>query len=480
MVVLVAFIMTWAAPGVDREFTELFPYQGGGAGKWAEPSGMYPESLSALADAPVASLVAAGADGTVALEHIRSIATEALAREGTLAGKRLLLIVPDGTRTAPVGPVFRAVHEIAAEAGASAVDVMIALGTHQPMSEEGICRRLEISGEERATRYAAVRLFNHAWDDPAQLTPLGVIPANEIAALTDGRFAQDVPVSITRRVLEYDRLIIIGPVFPHEVVGFSGGNKYLFPGVGGPDVLNFFHWLGANLTSPRIMGHKWTPVRAVVDRSASLVPVPRTTFCLVVRPGDGALAGLYAGPTEAAWSRASDHAAQLHITTVARPFHTILACSPPMYDEVWTAGKCMYKLEPVLADGGELIIYAPHIREFSVTHGAAIRRVGYHTRDYFLAQWERFQHEPWGVLAHSTHVRGIGTYVDGVEHPRVTVTLASQIPEAACRAVSLGYRDPSTVDPSAFASREDHGVLLVPKAGEMLYRLADPPEWARP
>jgi hypothetical protein len=149
-----------------------------------------------------------------------------------------------------------------------------------------------------------------------------------------------------------------------------------------------------------------------------------------------------------------------------------------MYEELWTGGKCMYKLEPVLADGGELIIYAPHISEVCVTHGAALLEIGYHCRDYFLKQWDRFKNYPWGVLAHSTHVYGLGTYENGVETPRARVTLATGIPEAVCRKINLGYRDPKSIRKEDFSSREDDGVLLVPKAGEMLYRLKNPPPWA--
>jgi lactate racemase len=142
-------------------------------------------------------------------------------------------------------------------------------------------------------------------------------------------------------------------------------------------------------------------------------------------------------------------------------------------------GKCMYKLEPVVADGGELIIYAPHIHEISITHGALIRRIGYHCRDYFLKQWEKYKTVPWGVLAHSTHVRGIGTYEDGIEHCRIQVTLATGIPKEVCQEINLGYRDPATIDLKEFANREEEGVLLVPKAGEMLYHLRRRPDWAR-
>lgn len=133
----------------------------------------------------------------------------------------------------------------------------------------------------------------------------------------------------------------------------------------------------------------------------------------------------------------------------------------------------MYKLEPVVADGGELIIYAPHIRDVSITHGTLIHQIGYHVRDYFTKQWDKFKDYPWSVLAHSSHVRGSGDFIDGVEKPRITVTLASQIPDAVCRQLNLDWRDPESIDVESFADREDEGVLLVRRAGEHLHRLHD-------
>ena len=391
-------------------------------------------------------------------------------------GKRVLLIVPDNTRTAPVGLIFKTLHRQIASA-THAFDVLIALGTHPPMTEEAIDQRLEISAAERRGSYGDVHFFNHEWDNPAGLKEIGVIPAGDISELTDGLFSMDVPVEINKLVFNYDRVLIIGPVFPHEVVGFSGGNKYLFPGVGGPKILNFFHWLGAVCTNPMIIGNKWTPVRKVVDRAGAMVAVDKLCFAMVVAP-DKSLVGLFAGTPEDAWADASELSGKVHITRKPHPFKTVLSCAPPMYDEIWVAGKCMYKLEPVVADGGELIIYAPHIREISVTHGRLIQEVGYHCRDYFLKQWDRFKEYPWGVLAHSTHVRGIGTFENNVEKCRIQVTLATGIPEAACRKINLGYRDPQSLRPADFANREDEGILLVPKAGEMLFQLEQPPKWA--
>lgn len=422
---------------------------------------------------PSVALGAGFTDALISDEQAQSIVNELLAPL-ELEGKRVLLVVPDATRTAPVGLLFKLIHaQLAPRVGN--LDVMIALGTHQPMTEEQIQTRLELTPAERTARYGAVKFLNHAWDDPDQLRTIGTIPADEISTLSGGRFAMDVDVQINKVVFDYDLLLICGPVFPHEVVGFSGGNKYLFPGIGGAEILNFFHWLGAVIANPKIIGNKWTPVRRVVDRAAQLVQIPKACFCMVVEKGG--LAGLYAGTPEAAWDAASDLSDKLHIIYSERAYDTVLSCCPVMYDDLWTGGKCMYKLEPVVADGGELIIYAPHITEISVTHGDLIEEIGYHTRDYFLAQWDRFKDLPWGILAHSTHVRGIGTMEDGVEKPRVRVTVASQIPREVCEKINLGYRDPATIDVESFASREDEGVLLVRKAGEMLYRLKDAPEW---
>lgn len=426
---------------------------------------------------PAPLALAATPERPIGPDQVRAFVARACPADG-FRDQRVCLIIPDGTRTAPVGLMFKALF--AQLVGVvRRFDVLIALGTHPPMSAEAINARVEITAEERATTYRQVEFINHEWDNAAALRHLGDIPAEAIRELTGGLFAQDVPVHVNRRLFDYDHVIIVGPVFPHEVVGCSGGNKYLFPGVAGPQVLNFFHWLGAVVTNPMIIGNKWTPVRKVVDRAGALVPVPKSCFCLIVE-GRGDLTGIYHGTPEAAWDAASDHSRRVHITYKERPFHTVLSCAPPMYDELWVAGKCMYKLEPVVADGGELIIYAPHLREISATHGEHIRRIGYHCRDYFLKQWDRFRHEPWGTLAHSTHVHGIGTYDErtGVETPRIRVTLATGLSEAQCREINLGWRDWRAIDPATYANREHEGVLLEPKAGERLYHLRRRPTWA--
>ena len=389
-----------------------------------------------------------------------------------LRGKRVLVVIPDNTRSAPIGMMFRIVCRLLLPE-VKQLDFMIALGTHPPLNGAAIYRRVGISREEHQRKYSRVRFFNHQWDAPRQLREIGTISRSEVEEISQGMISRKVRVSINKAVFDYDTLLIIGPVFPHEVVGFSGGNKYLFPGISGPEIIDMFHWLGALITSPRIIGRKETPVRAIIDRAAGMVPVQRLCISLVVRGKN--LYGLFTGAPETAWERAADLSQRLNIIYKNHPYRSVLSEAPSMYEDIWTGGKCAYKLEPVVADGGELIIYAPHIKEISITHGKIIETIGYHTRDYFLKQMDRFKNIPGGILAHSTHVKGLGTFVDGVEQPRIEVILATKIPPEKCRQINLGYRDPDSVRPEEWQQKEDRGRLFVPHAGEILYRLKNDP-----
>jgi nickel-dependent lactate racemase len=392
-------------------------------------------------------------------------------------GKRLLFVVPDETRSCPLPFLFQTA--VAALRGrASSLTFLVALGTHAVPREEDLLRPFGLDPATKRERYPDVTIVPHEWRDPATFRPVGRFSAERIAQLTDGLFSLDVRVAVNRRLFENDLAIILGPVFPHEVVGFSGGHKYIFPGIGEKEFLNFFHWLGAVITNVKINGVRDTPVRRLVEEAAKLLTVPRYAICLVVK--EDACHGIFCGEVVEAWRAAVELSRQIHIVRMARPFRSVLACMPSMYKDIWLAGKGMYKLEGVVADGGELIIYAPHITEISYSHGDVLDEIGYHVRDYFLKQWDRFKRHPWGVIAHATHVRGVGTYEDGVERPRIRVTLATGIPEARCRRVALGYRDPATIVPAEWQGREEEGVLCVPHAGETLYQLQEPPPWARP
>ncbi len=405
--------------------------------------------------------------GILSEREITEVVAEGLASAG-LEGKRVLALIPDTTRTAPVPMLFKAVC-MSAGPLVRRLDFLVASGTHAPLSEKDYLRHVGITGAEKKSAYRDVSLFNHCWDNPENLTTVGTVPASEIAALTGGLLNEDIPVRLNRLILDYDVLLVIGPVFPHEVIGFSGGNKYFFPGIAGPEIVNATHWLGALITNVKVNGTKDTPVRAVVNRAASMIP--KKKICLAFVSVHEGLKGIFFGTPEEAWSRAADLSAAVHVRTTGRRYRTVLGIAPKMYDEIWTAGKVMYKLESIVEDGGELIIYAPHITEISVTHGRNIEKVGYHVRDYFLKQWDQFKDMPRSVLAHSTHVRGTGEFEHGAERPRIRVTLATGIPEALCKKINLGYRDPASIRPEEWKDRESEGIFVVPNAGETLYQL---------
>jgi nickel-dependent lactate racemase len=407
------------------------------------------------------------ADRYLTDDEVRQIVREGL-DSLTVDGKRVLIIIPDGTRTMPMPLMFELFEELLAPR-VMALDYLVALGTHQPMSDAQLSK---LVGRPVINEWAGKsHVFNHRWDNPASFVTLGVIRAREISEITGGMMAQDVPVRLNKLILDYDQLLTCGPVFPHEVVGFSGGTKYFVPGVAGAEIINFTHWLGAVITSYKVIGAGYTPVRAVIDRAAAFIDRPSACLALVVT--HAGLAGVYFGSPQKAWQAASALSAQKHIVYVAKPFRRVLSVMPAMYYDLWTAAKGMYKMEPAVADGGEVVIYAPHVTEASYTHGHLINEIGYHCRDYFLAQWEKFKSYPGGVLAHSTHVKGLGQYdpATGGETPRIQVTLATGIPRARCRCLNLGYLDPATVRVEDWQGREEEGILVVPRAGEILYRV---------
>jgi nickel-dependent lactate racemase len=409
-----------------------------------------------------------GAGTSLSEDEVTAFVAESLAGVD-LDGRSVCLVVPDGTRSCPLPLLLKAIH--AALAGrATRTTVLIALGTHAAMDDAALARHLGHPEGGLDTAYPGMTVMNHEWWDPQTFVSVGTIPSERISELSEGRLDQAVDVRLNRHVVEHDVALVVGPVFPHEVVGFSGGNKYFFPGVAGQEVIDLSHWLGALITSADIIGTRGiTPVRALINEAASLIPSERLALCLVVKSGSSVLHAISFGDPESAWAAAAEVSAQTHVRYLDAPVRRVLSIMPEKYEDIWTAAKGFYKLEPVVADGGEVILYAPHVTEIAAMH-PEINEIGYHCRDYFVKQWDRFKHVHWGVLAHSTHLRGAGTYDEvGGERLRLTVTLATGIPEDVVRAANLDYLDPREVDVAAFEADPD--TLVVPQAGEVLFRL---------
>ncbi|MFP5345689.1 MAG: lactate racemase domain-containing protein [Actinomycetes bacterium] len=409
-----------------------------------------------------------GADRVLGDDEVRQFVAEQLAG-ADLDGRSLCVIVPDATRSCPLPMLFDAVHG-AVHGRVSKLTVLVALGTHAAMHPPELARHLGYTEGDLDARYPGTTVLNHEWWDAHTFVNLGHISGSRVRQLSGGLLDVGVDVRLNRAVVEHDVTLIVGPVFPHEVVGFSGGNKYFFPGVAGQEVIDLSHWLGALITSARIIGTTGTtPVRALIDEAASLIPSQTMALCVVAESGTGKLHSASFGEPRAAWAAAAEVSAQTHVRYLDAPVRRVLSIIPSKYDDIWTAAKGFYKLEPVVADGGEVILYAQHITQISAMH-PEIDEIGYHCRDFFVKQWDRYKHLHWGVLAHSTHLRGAGTYdeVNG-ERLRVTVTLATSIPASTVRHANLNYLSPADVDLAAMEADAD--TLVVPQAGEVLFRL---------
>jgi len=410
-----------------------------------------------------------GPHQTIPQAELDAFLTEQLAKF-PVDGKSVVLVVPDGTRSMPlpriIDPVYR---ELIGRV--SSLTALIALGTHAYMTPQELDHWFGAEAEGVAAKYPGMTVVNHEWKDPANIVKVGTLSAEQIAELSGGRLKQDVDVEINKLVVEADVSIVIGPVFPHEVVGISGGNKYFIPGCATHEIIDLSHWCGALIGIDDLIGQRGiTPVRAIINAGSELIPTHRLGICLVVKSGTDEIEYVATGETDDAWALSSEVAADSHIEYVERPYRKVVAMMPTRYADMWTAAKGCYKIQPAMAEGGEVIIYAPHVKALSEQH-PEIYEIGYHCIDYFTKQWERFKDVPAGVLAHSTHVRGGGSFdpETGVEHNRIKVTLCTQVPREVVEPLNLGYLSPDEIDLDAL--RADPDVFVEPNAGEVLFRL---------
>jgi len=423
------------------------------------------EAVAALA---ADAAVIGGPETTLTTDELRRFIAEQLAATD-LDDKSVCLVIPDGTRSSPLPLLLRCVHQALA-GRATRVTAVVALGTHVAMTEEALAKHLGYAEDGLEATYPGMTVINHEWEKPETFVTLGTISAERVSELSGGLLAVAAEVALNRVVVEHDVALVIGPVFPHEVVGFSGGNKYFFPGIAGQQIIDLTHWVGALITSAQIIGALGiTPVRALINEAAALIPSRRLALCVVAKSGSYDLHAASFGSPEAAWAASALISAETHVRYLDAPVKRVVSLIPEKYEDIWTAAKGFYKLEPVVADGGEVILYAPHVKEISFVH-KEIYDIGYHCRDYFVKQWDTFSGIHWGVLAHSTHLRGAGTYdeVEG-EKCRVNVTLVTSIPEEKVRKANLGYIAPEDFDLAAYEADPD--TMVVPNAGETLFRL---------
>jgi lactate racemase len=402
-------------------------------------------------------------------DDLRRIARGALS--AVPAGARVLAVIPDRTRDDNTNILFPILSQELADRGAASFDALVAQGTHPPMTE---AEKREKIGAGTADMPLLGTVFDHHWDRPSELLTLGTLTAADISSLTGGLMAQDVPVQLNKRLApgNYDVVFVLGAVVPHEVAGFAGGAKYFFPGVAGPELTHLTHWLGALATIERVIGRVETPTRHVIEAAADRVTTPVIGFTSVSTRDAGGLHthALFTGGLRQTVREAAAVSARVHIRYLDRRYRRVIAVLDEHYDEMWVGGKASYKLGGIIEDGGELVIYAPHLKGISTTHGAMIEKYGYAPLEVVREMVEGSDELRANlcVAAHLAHVSYAGrTGSDGRVEPRYRITLASAIPEDVCRRVKLGFAECGSIDLDA--ARKDPQTLVVDNAGRDLY-----------
>lgn len=408
------------------------------------------------------------AESDLTRETLASIVRQAL--EPVAQGERVLAIVPDKTRDDNTDLLFPVAEELLLDRQVACFDVLVAQGTHPPMSEPQKLSKLGL------TKFSG-NLFDHRWDRPDDLIVLGELDATLVSELTNGLISNSVPVSLNQLLApgKYDTVLIFGATVPHEVAGFAGGAKYFFPGVAGPELTHMTHWLGALAGIENIIGRVETPTRHLIEAAAALVQARIISLNTVVsRDAANRLIthALFAGDVREAFRLAANVSQQVHIRYTGRQYKRVIALLDPHYDEMWVGGKASYKLGAIIEDGGELIIYAPHLTKLSETHGALIEKYGYapleSVRDMLGASQEL--RENLCIAAHLAHVSYAGRIDEhGKVAPRYQITMATGLDEATCRRVNLGYLDHHTFNYESY--RADPDTLIVENAGRDLYKV---------
>ncbi len=410
-----------------------------------------------------------GRDVSLTRLEMRAILETALA--AVPRGSRVLAIVPDKTRDDGTHVMFPMAAQILATRGAAKLDVLIAQGTHPPMTTSE--KRTKI-GADAAAIPSLGEIYDHQWDREESLVTLGELSAERVRELTGGLLSEAVKVRLNSLLArdKYDFALVFGATVPHEVAGFAGGAKYFFPGVGGPELTHFTHWLGALGTIENVIGRVDTPARRVIEAAAEFVPLPAISINSVVVRDESGLhtRALFAGEIREAFRRAAAVSAQVHIRYTGRKYRRVVALLDEHYDELWVGGKASYKLGAIIEDGGELIIYAPKMNEISKTHGALIEKYGYAPLEQVreMVAWSEELRANLAIAAHLAHVRyGSTRGSDGNLQPRFSITLASGVSEEVCRRVKLGYMDWRKFDRRKYDS--DAETLIVENAGRDLY-----------
>ena len=386
---------------------------------------------------------------------------------------KILAIVPDKTRDDNTDILFPFAAEFLKNKAVGKLDVLIAQGTHVPMTAAEKQAKIGVGDGEKISDLG--RVYDHNWSSRDALVQIGELSVERVKAITNGLYEKPIPLTINKLLApgNYDFVLIFGATVPHEVAGFAGAAKYFFPGVAGPELTHATHWLGALAGIENTIGRIETPTRHLIEAAADFVDAQVIAFTTVVTRDDEdrlRTHGLFAGDFRASLRAGAEISKIVHIKYTGRKYARVIALLDEHYDELWVGGKASYKLGGIIDNGGELIIYAPQMRCISATHGEIIERYGYaaiEKMQELVAESGELE-ENLCVAAHLAHVAYAGRQNEhGEIVPRYNITLASQIDEATCRRVNLGYMDFRTFRREDYENDPD--TLIVERAGRDLY-----------
>jgi len=400
--------------------------------------------------------------------------------EGINPGNKVLVIISDYTRvdfTDRIGPL---IVDIFKKKGAAKLDFLNAGGTHREMTETEFFSKLGLK-----TRGMGISFYNHNYSDPKNLVTIGSISSELVKEKTNSQLLAPIPVTVNKLILsDYSTIIAISGTVPHEASGYSGGLKIFFPGISGPEAIDLFHWSAVLVGIPDIIGTVDNNARDIINEGSKLIfdnlKCDVFTFNMVSSETDCAVIpnGFYVDKGYEGFIRAYRAAAALsskvHIKYIDRPLEQVVQVIPECFDEIWTAAKGSYKLQKpgVMAKGGEVILYGPHISCFHSNKkiDAELKEVGYHCKDRVCSILGSEKKISRNSASHLINAAGPGTFDPKTkkEEPNFKLTLATGIPEEVCKSVGLNYRDPKTIKKSDFLSP---GRLWIKEGGKYLYML---------
>lgn len=326
--------------------------------------------------------------------------------------KKVLLLPPDFTRFhSNAGLLTNLYYHALVERGAE-VDILPALGTHVPVTEEEMDAMF---GDIPHDRYLV-----HNWR--TDVVKLGEVPASYLEEVTEGLWHDPIDVEVNKLVMDpsYDLVLSIGQVVPHEVIGMSNHAKNVFVGVGGADMINKSHMVGAVYGMERMMGRDHTPVRKVFDYALEhyMQKVPLLWVLTVTTAPGGNIRthGLFISEGRKGLEEAIKLAQQKNLDFVEPLKKCVVYLVPTEFRTTWLGNKAVYRTRMAMADGGELIILAPGIERFGedMTVDALIRKYGYKGRLHTLEEFEKPENEDiranMGAAAHLIHGSSDGRF----------------------------------------------------------------------